>query len=245
MKLKDVATLAFGSRQDKEPIMYRHVKKIAKRYGFNLISSHMVWKDQPFFLDARKRAAGVAGINDMRCSVLQNCIRSVATIEGDVAECGVRQGRSTIFMLSADPRRRTYHLFDSFAGLSEPAEDDRDDKGNLKWVAGDLKTDEALTRRNLSSFDNVEFHVGWIPDTLPAVQDKMFALVHIDVDLYEPTRDSLAFFYDRTRHGGLIVCDDYGSAKCPGARKAFDEFLADRPEGLIELPTGQAIICKR
>ncbi|TIX21118.1 MAG: methyltransferase, partial [Mesorhizobium sp.] len=73
---------------------------------------------------------------------------------------------------------------------------------------------------------------------------RRFALVHIDVDLYEPTRDALAFFYDRVCANGMIICDDYGSGLCPGARKAFDQFFENRPEGIIELPTGQAIVVK-
>ncbi|TIM18396.1 MAG: methyltransferase, partial [Mesorhizobium sp.] len=97
---------------------------------------------------------------------------------------------------------------------------------------------------NISGFGNTTFHVGWIPDTFSDVFDRRFALVHIDVDLYEPTRDALAFFYDRVAAHGMIICDDYGSALCPGARKAFDQFFENRPEGIIELPTGQAIVIK-
>ena len=33
---------------------------------------------------------------------------------------------------------------------------------------------------------------GWIPTRFQEVADRHFAFVHIDVDLYEPTRDSLA-----------------------------------------------------
>ncbi|HEX3704868.1 MAG TPA: TylF/MycF/NovP-related O-methyltransferase, partial [Vicinamibacterales bacterium] len=50
-------------------------------------------------------------------------------------------------------------------------------------------------------------------------------LLHIDVDLYEPTRDSIAFLYERMNPGGIVVCDDYGFMTCPGATKAIDEFL--------------------
>ncbi len=245
MDLKELLTLAFGSKRKKRMIWKRHLKRVANRHGFYIFQDHMVWKDQPFFMEAQKRAEGVEGIPEPRSFVLQSCLRSIAGVDGDLAECGVRQGRSTLFMLTADLRRRDYHLFDSFAGLSKPGEDDRDDKGRLRWAAGDLSTEEALTRKHLAAFDNVHFHVGWIPGTLSSVADRIFAFVHIDVDLYEPTRDALAFFYDRTKQGGLIVCDDYGSSKCPGARKAFDEFLAGRPEGIIELPTGQAIVIKQ
>jgi O-methyltransferase len=245
MEFRDVLYLAIGSPQKKRDVWKRHLKRVGLRHGFYIYQDHVVWKDQPFFKEALKRTQDVEGIPDPRSFVLQSSLRSLANVEGDLAECGVRQGRSTLFMLTADLRKRDYHLFDSFEGLSKPGKDDRDAQGRLRWEKGDLRTDEALTRKNLAGFDNVHFHVGWIPDTLGAVADRRFAFVHIDVDLYEPTRGALEFFYERTNRNGLIVCDDYGSAKCPGARKAFDEFFANRPEGVIELPTGQALVFKQ
>lgn len=38
-----------------------------------------------------------------------------------------------------------------------------------------------------------------------------------------------------------MVFDDYGFPTCPGARKAVDEFFADKRETPIVLPTGQAV----
>lgn len=245
MKLRHAFQAVFGSRRRRDSAWYEIAAAQGERHGFHVYSPHMVWKDQPFFREGREKAAGVKGIPDPRSFVLQSCIRSLANVEGDVAECGVRQGRSALFMLAADERPRTYHLFDSFAGLSSPGELDRRPDGTLGWKEGDLSTDEALARGNLAAFDNVSFHVGWIPDTFPAIADRRFALVHVDVDLYEPTRDALAFFFERLQPHGMIVCDDYGSARCPGARRAFDEFFADRPEGIIELPTGQALVTRR
>jgi len=244
MKLKEMLWLAVGSRAQKAVAWQALTNSASRRYGLPYYSPHMVWKDQPYFLAARKAAEGIEGIPDPRSFVLQSSIRSLAALEGDVAECGVRRGRSTIFMLTAETRPRTYHLFDSFAGLSQPTSEDRGRTGESSWAAGDLATDEKVARENLASFSNLIFHVGWIPDKFPEVADRRFVLVHIDVDLYEPTRDSLAFFYDRTVSGGLIICDDYGSSKCPGARRAFDEFFASRPEGIVELPTGQSIVHK-
>jgi len=43
--------------------------------------------------------------------------------------------------------------------------------------------------------------------------------------LYQPTLDSLDFFYPRLRQGGVIVVDDYGYTQFPGAKKSVDEFL--------------------
>jgi hypothetical protein len=125
LKLKDLAVLAFGSPEKKGHFWYSVAKRKARQYGFHLYTQHMIWKKQPFFREAFEKARTVIGIPDPRCFVLQSCLRSIARLEGDVAECGVRQGRSTIFMLTADLRDRQYHLFDSFEGLSEPSSEDR------------------------------------------------------------------------------------------------------------------------
>jgi hypothetical protein len=77
------------------------------------------------------------------------------------------------------------------------------------------------------------------------VGELTFSFVHIDVDMYEPTRDSIAFFYERTATGGVIICDDYGFSTCPGATRAIEEFMANQPEPIVRAPTGQAIIFKR
>jgi hypothetical protein len=70
--------------------------------------------------------------------------------------------------------------------------------------------------------------------------------VNVDVDLYEPTRDSIEFFYSRLVPGGLLLFDDYGSEmQSPGAARAIDEFMAEGPEPLIKAPTAQAFLIKR
>ncbi|WP_376704664.1 TylF/MycF/NovP-related O-methyltransferase [Mesorhizobium sp. ISC25] len=244
MKLKDLA-LAVVSKKHRGAAWYKRAQKKADQHGFYVYSRHMVWKDQPFFLKALERTKTITGIPDPRAFVLQSCLRSLEAVDGDVAECGVRYGRSTVFMLTADLRPREYHLFDSFAGLSEPVAEDRKANGRMPWEPGDFDANEQVAKNNIRPYGDPRFHVGWIPNAFPEVIDRRFALVHIDVDLYEPTRDALAFFYDRVQPNGMIVCDDYGSSMCPGARKAFDDFFAPHREGIIELPTGQALVIKQ
>ena len=43
-------------------------------------------------------------------------------------------------------------------------------------------------------------------------------------------------------YGGVLICDDYGSYKTIGARKAMDDFFGKK--NILELPTGQGIIWK-
>lgn len=64
------------------------------------------------------------------------------------------------------------------------------------------------------------------------------------MDLYQPTLDSLEFFYPRMSPGGRILLDDHGLTTCPGATRAAQGYMADRPESIIQLTTGQAFIVK-
>lgn len=164
-------------------------------------------------------------------------------LPGDLAECGAYEGATAWFLADALRRageRRRVLLFDSFEGLSAP-----DAVDGAYWTRGDLTAAEERARANLREFEGVEFYRGWIPSRFAEVADRHFAFVHIDVDLHAPTRDSLEFFYPRTVAGGVIVCDDYGFTSCPGARKAMDDFFADRPEPVVHLPTGQGFVIKR
>lgn len=202
------------------------------------------WRTRDYFVSALAR--DIRGIPDERCFVLQNVVRGLRNVPGDVAECGLRFGKSTAFMLQADEAKRSYCLFDSFEGLSEPtAKDALPSTGKAYWTQSDLSVPEDLVRENLKGFgQELLIYKGWIPDRFPEVADRTFALLHVDVDLYQPSLDALAFFWPRLAPGGIVVCDDYGSRKCPGAKRAFDEFFADGQGRLIELPTYQALVFK-
>lgn len=173
--------------------------------------------------------------------VVRELLGQVAHLEGDLAECGVYQGATAYLLCEATAGTgKRVHLFDSFQGLSRPGTSDGD-----YWRTGALSSEEAHVRRNLAGFEAFELHPGWIPTRFSEVADRRFSFVHVDVDLYQPTRDSVEFFYPRLVPGGLMVLDDYGFANCPGARQAVDEFFLTRPERVLKLPTGQAFVIKR
>jgi hypothetical protein len=199
------------------------------------------WQDERFVSDYERLVSGNRRSFE-RKYVVSQLVRSLKYVPGDIAECGVYNGATAYFMAKATREAgvsRSVHLFDSFSGLSRPAAED-----GTYWHEGALAIPEATARQNLASFPGVTFYAGWIPERFPEIANREFAFVHIDVDLYEPTRDSMQFFYSRVSRGGMIVCDDYGFTTCPGARKALLEFMSDKPEEIIELPTGQGLIVR-
>lgn len=172
--------------------------------------------------------------------LLDQMLRVAVRAEGDMAECGVYKGASAWLMCRrAAPVRKRVHLFDSFAGLSRPKDVD-----GRYWTEGDLTAGEEYVHRNLSDYDNYVTHPGWIPDRFADVENERFCFVHVDVDLYEPTRDSVSFFYPRLSPGGVMLFDDYGYETCPGAKKAIDDYFSDKPDPLLHLPTGQGMVIR-
>lgn len=56
-----------------------------------------------------------------------------------------------------------------------------------------------------------------------------FSLVHLDCDLYQPTKAALEAFWPRLSRGGVILFDEYGIKDWPGETQAVDEYFADKP----------------
>jgi O-methyltransferase len=155
-------------------------------------------------------------------------------LEGLVAECGCFRGLSSFLLCSRLKRSAPafdgagYRIFDSFRGLSEPGhEDSLAQAGASAPHANDVRAGRFAAsleevRHALAAFPGVAYFPGWIPAAFP-VDEARYRFVHIDVDLYQPTRDSLEYFWPRLVPGGRVVCDDYN---WPGGRRSVDEFCA-------------------
>ncbi len=168
-------------------------------------------------------------------------------IKGDFVECGVWKGHSACIVATLIKEycgSRPFHIFDSFEGLSAYGPQDGRRFSQPIEEPAPYACDEDTVRKNLDEFDFLHFYKGWIPSRFDEVADRKFAFAHIDVDLYQPTIDSLGFFFPRLNDGGVIVVDDYGT-HFEGCGKAVREFLDKRDiEMFYEIPTGGAFIIK-
>lgn len=250
MKLKIAGQLTreLGSgREGRRKLRYALIDHLARRWGFRAYALNTEWFKNEEFLDVWSDfPEPLNAIQDRRFN-LYNLAKAFSRVPGDLAECGVRFGRCSHLMLAATrPIGKHLHGFDSFEGLSEPGRQDRVRVGaQWQWAKHNLSSPEERAKRNLVSDEGrYTLYKGWIPKRFCEVADRTFSFVHVDVDLYQPTRHSYEFFWPRLSPGGAIVCDDYGSVNCPGARKAVDEFVASVGEQVAELATGQALLVK-
>ncbi len=162
-------------------------------------------------------------------------------VPGAVMEAGVFQGGTARLLREVLGKRadRTLYLFDSFEGMHSVTEH------NDRHQVGDFADTSVESVRNVVGSDPfIDYRKGWVPDTFAGLEHETFCFAHIDLDLYQGVVDTLNFVYPRLSRGGIIVLDDYGFASCPGARRAVDEFFADKPERPLALQTCQALIHK-
>ncbi len=162
--------------------------------------------------------------------------RAQSKREGAFAEVGVYKGASARLICNVKGDK-PLHLFDTFEGLPDSSEEDRD-VHRVGQYACSLENVQSY----LQGQDNVHYHKGIFPDSVVGVPEQQYAFAHFDVDLYEGTLECLKYFYPRMIPSGIILSHDYGLLA--GVEKAFQEFFADKPEEIIEQPTTQCMVVK-
>lgn len=187
------APIFFGLKHDTD-LEFNLIKKLGGRVlpEYRFTWPHMAWWKHSEFNEYLRQFDEDKGFNTHRRWILRQLIRLTADIHGDTAECGVYKGCGSYAILQSNRYSkipRWHHIFDSFEGLSRPSNKD----GNY-WTHGDLSVAEEIVKQNLAEFDRLTLYKGWIPSRFNEASDRQFSFFHVDLDLYKPTLDSIAFF---------------------------------------------------
>jgi hypothetical protein len=163
--------------------------------------------------------------------------KSILDLPGHVVECGVFKGASLIRFATfreilESPYSREIIGFDAFGKF--PHQQDPLDKtfiNNFEQSAGDgISIDELNKVFQHKLFNNIQLIPGDIIDTVPSYVNEhpelKISLLHLDVDVYQPSVVILNSLYDKVVKGGLIVFDDYGTVS--GETSAIDEFFTGK-----------------
>ena len=208
------------------------------------------------FINHYIKSSALSMLSLKRLDNLQSCIEEVLAtdVAGDLLEAGVWRGGATIFMRAvlkayavAD---RSVWVADSFEGLPEPDADrfPLEAKAHRGPVMTKVYKHFAVSleevQRNFRAYgmldDQVRFLKGWFKDSLPNAPIEALAIMRLDGDFYESTRDALVNLYDKLSIGGYVIIDDYGEASWTYCRKAVDEFRQEREieEPLVPVDSG-------
>lgn len=165
------------------------------------------------------------------------------SIPGDLVECGVAAGGSSMAMalalLAKGVTDRGLWLYDTFEGMPEPGPHDigrygtnaihtyrkRRADGKSTWINIPLETVRENMARTGYPPARVTFVPGKVEATLPERAPERVSVLRCDTDWYESTKAELEVLWPRLSPGGIVLFDDY--YRWQGSRKAADEYFRD------------------
>jgi O-methyltransferase len=247
--------------------LYRTLQGFAAKCGYNF-EVRVIESDgfpryvEPHFLELLKKYRDKTMVPWGGLHMVYRSAQYVARnhVPGAIVECGVWRGGCSLLMAEAIAAvGRTdydFYLYDTFAGMSEPAAVDTSSFGDAKtfWRKASKKYDTVdwcyasleEVRGNIAQAaypqDRFRCIVGKVEDTIPATVPEQIALLRLDTDWYESTRHEMAHLFPRLSKGAVFVCDDYGF--WAGAKQAVDEYLASLSTPfllIVDSGTGRAI----
>jgi len=224
----------YGSSTNHDEIIWQRVEKLAEAGGHALSD---ILESFPVY--ARR-------VNITRFLAHYELYRRIQHLPGNIVEVGVYRGVSLlswakfIEIFHAGDRTRRVFGFDNFAGFAnihqaDGPPSDRYQKQVGGWNAGPFRNElvEHVDIFHEDSFlpraKRIFLVEGDIAETAPKFVAEnpglRISLLHLDVDLYEPTLAALKAFYPCVVKGGLVVFDEYGLIDWPGESQAVEEFF--------------------
>ncbi len=220
---------------DIDPTSWWHPKELAARFG-------------GFHPPGETRALTQCFPGDqVRADMLTLLLREITVhaVPGAMAELGVYRGASARLLHHYCPERKLY-LFDTFSGFTETDMTKESMPVAYNQTRQFADTNVALVLRTIEPRNsNVTPVPGSFPASItPEIRNEAFAFVHLDVDLEEPTRSGLEFFWPRLNPGGFLVVHDYNA--WPGVRIAVDDFRRRQAVAAVPMPdkSGSIVLAK-
>jgi len=173
-------------------------------------------------------------------------------IEGDIVECGVWRGGSSMTaaeaLLKNNDTSRTLYLYDTYEGMTAPTEKDTRMGGHLAYTQKQFdvsQKDDGINtwcyasledvKENMATTgypqDKLHFVKGDVLKTIPETMPEKISILRLDTDFYDSSKHELEHLYPRLVKGGVLILDDYGI--WDGQRKAVEEYFGQHNINLL------------
>lgn len=164
---------------------------------------------------------------DTEIALIKQLVTRTSSLQGCNAEVGVYRGESAKIIHEANPNK-TLYLFDSFIGFGELSTQDNPVLRSLFKEPRQFET----TQSHFGKDASVVIVMANFPDKIDMIEDMVFSFVHLDLDVYKPTKAGLEIFYPKMVKGGIILLHDATRTDL-SVKKALDEFMSNKLEPLI------------
>lgn len=201
------------------------VRKNGRTYG-NVLSVyriHQPWHDDAEFRSIWETAREYTMNDVLRAYTLFKSVEQTRHLDGAVVEVGTHNGGLGCLMakkLDNEGVDATTYLGDTFSGIVKSTERDSGyDDHSLS------QADPQQIRELAASLDvSPEILEGVFPDeTASEIEEETIRLAHVDVDVYQSTKDAYEWLWPRLCEGGIVVIDDCGYEKADGVTQFVEE----------------------
>jgi O-methyltransferase len=167
--------------------------------------------------------------------IMLNHLASVmeSSIGGDVVEFGCYLGTASLFIQRMLRGKKQFHVYDSFAGLPEKTALDASPAGQ-QFQPGKLSASkkQLITNFKKAGLPLPIIHKGWFKDLVDEDLPEKIAFAFLDGDYYESIIHPLNLISKRLVSDAVVIVDDYQNEALPGAAKAVDKWLQNKPAKL-------------
>ena len=222
-------------------------RKILHKLGYKLINTKRINEPdlEEEFLEIYKKCKPFTMTSIERMYGLYTSIKYIIqnNIPGDLVECGVWKGGSTMLMAYTlkmlGKTDRQIFMYDTYEGMSAPTGADitiegKDAKNTWEEKATNTHNDWCYAsldevKKNLSDtgypMEKILFIKGKVEDTIPDTSPLNISLLRLDTDWYESTYHEMKYLFPLLALKGILILDDYGHWK--GAREAVDKYFME------------------
>lgn len=242
--------------------IYRILKEFAKTAGFNLVvtripppntdyetvtpfATYAPWLSDHLFNETYEIIKNYTLIDKYKCYELWELVEQSAKLNGALIEVGVWRGGSGALIAKKAKLsgiKDNIYLCDTFTGVVKAGGRDSSYKGGEHADASKETVKEVIHKLDI---DSTKILMGVFPEeTSNLVSDKTFRFCHVDVDVYQSTKDIVEWLWPKLVVGGIVIFDDYGFQVCNGVTSFVNEMRDKRDRLVIHNLNGHAIIIK-
>ena len=151
-----------------------------------------------------------------------------------VAEAGVYKGDFAWIINEKFPECDLF-LYDTFEGfdkndlldeINHSFTEERNIKGYRDYYGNPGESSEqriAAVKSKLKYKDKCHIRKGYFPNSADQEKEKRWIFVSLDMDLYQPMKAGLFYFWPNMVEGGVIFVHDYNNKDFDGIKKAVSE----------------------
>ncbi|MFH1401187.1 MAG: TylF/MycF/NovP-related O-methyltransferase [Nanoarchaeota archaeon] len=208
-------------------------------------ATYSPWLADKEFLSIREKVKDHTMVDVLRLYELWQLVDESRKLSGAIIEVGAWRGGSGAVMArraQLSGIKEAVYVCDTFKGVVKAGKKDTYYKGGEHFDTSATIV-RALMKKN--GLGNARVLEGTFPDeTGHLVKEKTIRLCHIDVDVYQGSKDIVRWLWPRLCIGGMIIYDDYGFQTAQGVTAFVEEERTRSDRIVIYNLNGHAIVVK-